>query len=86
KRLIERVKYLAPASRLACVAAIAERAEVHPPDDLMMSSEQVRGLRRAGMQIGAHTVNHPILATLDASEAADEMARSREALQTLLGE
>lgn len=84
KRLIERVKYLAPASRLACVAAIAERAEVHPPDDLMMSSEQVRGLRRAGMQIGAHTVNHPILATLDASEAADEMARSVAMMLSLI--
>jgi peptidoglycan/xylan/chitin deacetylase (PgdA/CDA1 family) len=59
---------------------------VRPPDDLMMSSEQVRGLRRAGMQIGAHTVSHPILAKLQAQEAADEMGRSRDALQALLGE
>lgn len=84
--LIERVKYLPPEPRQACVDAIALRAEVKPPDDLMMSADQVRGLRRAGMQIGAHTVSHPILAKLDARKAADEIDRSRDALQTLLGE
>lgn len=85
-RLIERVKYLQPEPRVACVNAIAGRAEVTPPNDLMMSSAQVRALRRAGMQIGAHTVSHPILATLDARQAADEIGRSRDTLQALLGE
>ena len=85
-RLIERVKYLPPEPRLACVNAIAARAEVNPPDDLMMSGEQVRALHRAGMQIGAHTVSHPILAKLDATRAADEIGRSRDVLQSLLGE
>lgn len=84
--LIPRVKYLAPSERLACVAAIGARAEVDLPDDLMMSSDQVRALRAAGMQIGAHTVTHPILSTLDQRQAADEIAHSRDSLQTLLGE
>ncbi|MDY0747250.1 polysaccharide deacetylase family protein [Paucibacter sp. R3-3] len=85
-QLIEHVKYLPPGPRQACVDAIAARAEVEPPNDLMMSSEQVRALRGAGMQIGAHTVSHPILATLDARQVADEMGRSRDVLQALLGE
>lgn len=85
-QLIQRVKYLPPEPRLACVDAIAARAEVAPPDDLMMSSGQVRALRHAGMQIGAHTVSHPILASLDAGRAGDEIARSRDVLQALLGE
>jgi peptidoglycan/xylan/chitin deacetylase (PgdA/CDA1 family) len=38
------------------------------------------------MQIGAHTVSHPILAKLDNRQAADEIARSRDGLQALLGE
>jgi peptidoglycan/xylan/chitin deacetylase (PgdA/CDA1 family) len=84
--LIPRIKYLTPESRLACVDAIAQRAEVVPPADLMMSSAQVRGLREAGMQIGAHTVSHPILATLDRQAAADEIVRSRERLEAILGE
>lgn len=84
--LISRVKYLPPQARLACVAAVAQRAEVMPANDLMMSSAQVVALRAAGMQIGAHTVNHPILATLSEAEAADEIGGSRDALETLLGE
>jgi peptidoglycan/xylan/chitin deacetylase (PgdA/CDA1 family) len=84
--LIERVKYLPPEPRLACVNAIAQRAEVTPPDDMMMSSKQVRALRAAGMQIGAHTVSHPILAKLDPKQAADEISDSRNALEVLLGE
>lgn len=84
--LIGRVKYLPPEPRLACVNAIATRAEVAPPDDLMMTGAQVRALRAAGMQIGAHTVSHPILATLQPQQAADEIARSRDVLQALLGE
>ena len=85
-RLIERVKYLEPEPRLACVRAIAERAQARLPDDLMMSSDQVRGLRAAGMQVGAHTASHPILATLSPTAAADEIARSRAVLEDLLGE
>jgi peptidoglycan/xylan/chitin deacetylase (PgdA/CDA1 family) len=84
--LIDRVKYLPPEPRLACVNAIAERAEVSAPDDLMLSSQQVRALRAAGMQIGAHTVSHPILASLGAQQAADEISRSRDMLEGLLGE
>lgn len=84
--LIPRVKYLAPQARRDCVTAIAARAEVTPPDDLMMSSAQVRALRAAGMQIGAHTQTHPMLASLTLAEAADEIAGSRDLLQALLGE
>jgi peptidoglycan/xylan/chitin deacetylase (PgdA/CDA1 family) len=85
-KLIERVKYLPPEPRVACVDAIAARAEVAPPDDLMMSSGQVLALRAAGMQIGAHTVSHPILAKLDKQRAGDEISRSRDVLQAMLGE
>jgi peptidoglycan/xylan/chitin deacetylase (PgdA/CDA1 family) len=84
-QLIGRVKYLEPQARLACVDAIATRAEVTLPDDLMMRSEQVQALHRAGMQIGAHTVSHPILTTLTPQSAADEMQRSRQTLAALLG-
>lgn len=85
-RLIGRVKYLPPQPRLACVNEIAARAAVVPPDDLMMSSAQVRQLHRAGMQIGAHTVSHPILATLGPQQAVDEIARSRDVLEAVIGE
>ncbi len=50
---------------------------------LMMRSEQVRSLHGAGMEIGAHTVNHPILAAVSDSEARRELQQGRDALQQL---
>jgi peptidoglycan/xylan/chitin deacetylase (PgdA/CDA1 family) len=36
------------------------------------------------MEIGGHTVNHPILASLDHSEARREIAEGREALENII--
>jgi peptidoglycan/xylan/chitin deacetylase (PgdA/CDA1 family) len=44
------------------------------PDDLMMSDDQLRRLRDAGMEIGAHTRTHPILANCSPSVAETEIA------------
>ncbi len=84
-RLLMALKYLPPAQRSLCVDEVARRAKVALPDDLMMSSDQVRGLHRAGMQVGAHTVSHPILRTLDDAAAAREMGESRRRLESIVG-
>ncbi len=83
-RLIAACKYLSPEPRQMLVEAIAQRAACALPQDLMMSTAQLRGLRDAGMQIGAHTVSHPILSRLDARQAADEMGRSKAVLEAML--
>ncbi|RZJ12904.1 MAG: polysaccharide deacetylase family protein [Rubrivivax sp.] len=84
--LIPQCKYLQPESRQLLVTAVAARAEVTLPTDLMMSSQQVGALYRAGMQIGGHTGSHPILASLSAAEAADEIARGKAKLEEIIGE
>lgn len=84
--LIGQLKYLPVAERLQATEAIAAQAGVAPPTDLMMSSDEVRALRRTGMLIGAHTVTHPILARLDADQAAAEIQAGQRTLQALLGE
>ncbi|MDH4393723.1 MAG: polysaccharide deacetylase family protein [Aquabacterium sp.] len=83
--LIAAIKYRQPAERLERCDAIAAAAGVTMPTDLMMTWEQVRALHASGMQIGAHTVDHPILAELDAAEAAYQIAQSRQTLQAMLG-
>jgi peptidoglycan/xylan/chitin deacetylase (PgdA/CDA1 family) len=80
------VKYLAVDHRLAVVAEIADRAGVEPRRDLMMSSAQVRAMRASGMQIGAHTVSHPILAKLDPAGIEAELKESKSTLEDILGE
>ena len=85
ERLLPACKYLRPDERLRVVERIAERARVVPRSDLMLSSAQVKAMAAAGMQIGAHTVNHPILARLDEHEARFELAHSKGVLEDLLG-
>lgn len=84
--LIAAVKYLPVDQRSALVDRIAERAGVKPPTDLMMTVDQVKAMRRSGMQIGAHTVSHPILTRLPPADARREMADSKMRLETILGE
>jgi len=84
--LISQIKYLPPAERVARTEALAQAAGVTPPSNLMMSSAQVKAMRQTGMQIGAHTVSHPILARLSAAQARQEIADSRAFLENLLGE
>lgn len=80
------LKYLAPDRRSVVVQELAARSGVVPPSNLMMGSRQVLELRRAAMQIGAHTVTHPILAGLEALQAEREMADSKRFLEGLLDE
>lgn len=85
-RIIGAVKYLPVAQRLEIVATLRRRAGVDDRPGWMMTSEQLRAMRRAGMQIGAHTVTHPILARLDRATALDEMRRGRDFLESTLQE
>ena len=48
------------------------RCRAPDPDGLMATTAQIRALHDGGMGIGAHTVTHPILARLRASERLGE--------------
>ncbi|NDG41128.1 MAG: polysaccharide deacetylase family protein [Betaproteobacteria bacterium] len=82
--ILRAVKHMTADGRRAAVAEVCERADATAFRGEMMSSPQVLALHRAGMQIGAHTVTHPILAGLDAAAARAEMQRSRSQLESLL--
>lgn len=84
--IIYKIKYLPLTERLESTAYIAEVAEMPVINDLMMTSVQIQELRDAGMQIGAHTVSHPILARIDFETARDEIAANKEILEYLLKE
>lgn len=82
--ILPHAKYLPPAQRQDFADRLARQAGADLPSDLMMSSAQVRLLADAGMQIGAHTVSHPILARLGDDEAREEIGRSKSFLEQLL--
>jgi peptidoglycan/xylan/chitin deacetylase (PgdA/CDA1 family) len=51
----------------------------------MLSWRQVRELCHYGIEIGAHTLSHPDLTRLAVSQARDEIVRSKEIIQDILG-
>ena len=83
--LIGQLKDLPMAERQLQVDQLALLAGGPLPARLMMDDEQVRQLHRAGMGIGGHTVNHPILARLPADEARAEIAAGKAALERMIG-
>jgi peptidoglycan/xylan/chitin deacetylase (PgdA/CDA1 family) len=54
--------------------------------ELVMSWDEVRALRAAGMEIHSHTRTHRILQTLPLDELADELGGARDDLERELGE
>ena len=84
--VLKTVRHFPVDQREAFCAELQQRAGVAQlPTDLMMTDEQVRGLHRGGMVVGAHTVRHPMLARLDDMAALAELSGSRAALQDMIG-
>jgi peptidoglycan/xylan/chitin deacetylase (PgdA/CDA1 family) len=84
-RILARLKYFEPERRRRTAFEIAGRTGSRVPTDLMMTSDQVRALHAAGMEVGAHTVNHPILAEIPLGRARYEMEASRARLEQITG-
>lgn len=84
-KLIGSVKYLPTPKRNAWCSAVAQRSGAHLPGGLMMRSDHVRALHSAGMCLGGHTVNHPILASMGPDDARDEIAAGRRQLEDIVG-
>ena len=83
--LLETTKYLPLEERLRRVEALGAGVSRDLPTDLMMTTEQVRTLHANGMDIGAHTVSHPILAKLDPEQAVSEIREGKKRLETIAG-
>jgi peptidoglycan/xylan/chitin deacetylase (PgdA/CDA1 family) len=82
--LIGQLKYRAMDERQQMVDRLARQAGRALPSDLMMNTAQLRQLHSAGMHIGAHTVNHPILSRIPLEQARHEIDAGRRKLQELL--
>ena len=84
--LIKQIKYQPVEQRITLTEQVADLARVQLPTALMMTSCEVKAMRDAGMQIGAHTESHPILARLTDAQARQEIEGSKRFLEQLLGE
>ena len=81
--ILRGIKHLDPARRQA-VADVMEARGNTLPGDLMMTDREVQSLVANGLDVGAHTVHHPILSSVDAAVAQAEISDSKAQLETLL--
>ena len=84
-RIIAAVKYRPIRERAALVEEVARCLRVEVPRNIMMTPAQITRLHDAGMEIGAHTVNHPILASVPDDIAHGEIAESKRTLEDITG-
>lgn len=84
--IMEKVKYLPQAQRAEAAELVRDRAGVDLPTDLMLTSSELISLRDGGMEIGAHTITHPILSRVSKATAEREIEEGRDRLEQLLAQ
>lgn len=84
--VLREFKYWAPEARDAVLPRLVELANCGPlPRGMMLNRDQVGELARSGVEIGGHTVTHPILTSIDDARARDEMVQGKRLLESLTG-
>jgi len=87
--LLEWFKRVPDETRRAEVERLVDElsgGRLRTPPRLMLDWDDVRQLRAMGFSIGAHTVTHPILARCTPDRVWEEIAGSKRAIETALGE
>lgn len=83
-KLLNKLKYLPIDERANKVEKVAEIVGEALPTDLMLTTEQLKKLYEEGVEVGAHTVNHPILSQMSDKMAEQEVLESRDRLRDIL--
>lgn len=85
-RVLEKIKYLSLSEREDALEHLKYITGNNAlPRDLMMTSDQVAKMHCSGIEIGGHTINHPILSKLSLKDAENEIAGGRDALEEIIG-
>jgi peptidoglycan/xylan/chitin deacetylase (PgdA/CDA1 family) len=85
EKLLGYIKYNNVTRRIELVNRLKEITQVDIKERLMMTDYEVKELSRAGMEIGGHTVNHPILTCADDDEVRQEIVEGKLFLEKLIG-
>jgi peptidoglycan/xylan/chitin deacetylase (PgdA/CDA1 family) len=84
-QIIRALKHRPASDRERTAHLIASRSGLPRDSGLMMTRDQVRQLHGAGIDIGAHTVSHPILTALQAEDARREIIDGKSQLEAIIG-
>ena len=92
KHVLQRLKRLAPAERDRALDDLEATCGPQPIREHergrydFMTWAQAREMASAGVEIGSHTVSHPILTTLDSDTLQRELAESKRRVEESLGQ
>jgi len=84
--LTDRCKYMALPERDAFTALLQRHAGVALQQDLMLDDDMLRTLVKHRIEIGGHTVSHPILAKIDDDAARAEIVDNKRVLEAIIGQ
>lgn len=85
QKLTDDSKYLSPGVRIQVAERLEMLAGGTSSDKLMLTTEMVAALAHNGIEIGGHTVTHPILTRLNDDEARQEITEGKLRLEQITG-
>lgn len=84
-KLTEASKYLPPKTRLDLTQKLERLVGDGLADGMMLTRQMVVNLAQQGIEIGGHTVSHPILTSLENENACYEIAAGKQQLEAIIG-
>lgn len=84
EKVITQVKHKIKEQRLELVLSLVKECDIQLPIDLMMQDEDIIYLQNENMEIGGHTVNHPILASENEHLVQQEIIDGKHYLENLI--
>jgi len=85
RAIIRSAKYMEGDKRQIFVDKLVRNLDVDIKDRYMLTSDEVVQLDQIGMEIGAHTVSHPILLCQSPDRVVSELQESKCYLESLIG-
>ena len=82
--LVEKFKYLPHEEKYTRLEQLCHLIPVSLPQNFMMNAAQIQQLHQAGMEIGGHTTNHPILTRIDHDKAYTEIESGKKLLEDII--
>jgi peptidoglycan/xylan/chitin deacetylase (PgdA/CDA1 family) len=87
--IIKKAKTMRDEEKDELIGRLSEQLEVEIDETqhrTMMTWEQLREMTRDGIEIGAHSVNHPIFSNVDEERLRHEVTQSKEMIEEHIGD
>lgn len=84
--IIKFVKYMPMAQRNCAISSIYQQTSASNPSFNFVTKDQIKEMHQAGMIIGAHTHNHPIMSVESDEVVTEQIQIGKDILEDIIGE